>query len=324
MFADRFFRPDFTRALLLLLAVSVSGCGMFYDSYPNRRSGDNSRQAPGEFVPYPGIEVKRIPVPAGGRHTVVRGNTIYAISRLYGVPVRSIIETNHLRPPYTLSVGDRLVIKAPRLHKVVKGDTVYSLSRRYNVPMNELTRANGIAPPYRIGLGQALTIPASVGGAAVARAPAAAAPKAATPKQIAALPKVPKRAGKGFRWPLRGKIITGYGQQRGGSHNDGINIAASRGAKVHAAENGVVAYAGNELRGFGNLLLIKHAGGFMTAYAHNDQLLVVRGQKVKQGQEIARVGSTGSVATPQLHFEIRKGRKAIDPIRYLPKRTASR
>jgi murein DD-endopeptidase MepM/ murein hydrolase activator NlpD len=145
----------------------------------------------------------------------------------------------------------------------------------------------------------------------------------ATPKQLEALPKPPARASSTFLWPVRGKIISRYGAKQGGRHNDGINIGVSRGTTVVAAENGVVAYAGNELRGFGNLLLIKHADGYMTAYAHNENLLVGRGAKVKRGQPIARVGSTGSVGSPQLHFEIRKGRKAVDPMRYLPRQSAS-
>ena len=107
------------------------------------------------------------------------------------------------------------------------------------------------------------------------------------------------------------------GPKKNGLHNDGINIAAPRGAPVLAAENGVVAYAGNELRGFGNLLLIKHADGWMTAYAHTESLLVGPGDRVRRGQIVARVGDSGSVATPQLHFEIRKGTRAVNPSRLL-------
>ena len=114
-----------------------------------------------------------------------------------------------------------------------------------------------------------------------------------------------------------------YGPRKDGQHNDGINILAPRGAPVRAAENGVVVYAGEELRGFGQLLLVKHSGGWVTAYAHNQALLVGRGQTVKRGQTIARVGSSGNVASPQLHFEIRKGTRALDPARLLAPRSAS-
>jgi murein DD-endopeptidase MepM/ murein hydrolase activator NlpD len=122
---------------------------------------------------------------------------------------------------------------------------------------------------------------------------------------------------------VRGKIIEGYGTGPTGTHNDGINIAARPGEPVRAADAGVVAYAGNELRGYGNLALIKHSGGYMTAYAHNSKLLVKRGEVVKRGQEIATAGSTGTVDTPQVHFEIRRGTRAIDPTTLLPSVEAS-
>src|SRR5690606_8555086 len=104
-----------------------------------------------------------------------------------------------------------------------------------------------------------------------------------------------------------------YGSKGGGMHNDGINIAVPKGTPVHAAQSGVVAYAGNELKGYGNLLLVRHANGWMTAYAHNSKLLVKRGDTVTRGQSISLAGSTGSVSSPQVHFEIRKGAKAVDP-----------
>ena len=114
-----------------------------------------------------------------------------------------------------------------------------------------------------------------------------------------------------------GRVISSFGAKSKGLRNDGINIAAPRGTPVRAAENGVVVYAGNELRGFGNLVLIKHSGGWVSAYAHNEDLAVRRGDKVRKGQRIARVGSSGGVTTPQLHFELRKGKRARDPRKYL-------
>ncbi len=130
---------------------------------------------------------------------------------------------------------------------------------------------------------------------------------------VGPIPKPPPRAGEKFLWPVEGRLVLNYGPKKSGLHNDGINIAAARGAPVLAAENGVVAYAGNELRGFGNLLLIKHADGWMTAYAHNETILVGRGEPVRRGQIVARVGNSGNVTVPQLHFEIRKGTRAVNP-----------
>lgn len=122
----------------------------------------------------------------------------------------------------------------------------------------------------------------------------------------------------GFLWPVQGRVVSSYGTTADGTHNDGINIAAAEGTPVLAAAAGEVAYAGNELKGYGNLILVKHANGFITAYAHNQKILVKRGDKVARGQEIARVGATGAVAEPQLHFEIRRGARALDPLQYLP------
>jgi len=116
---------------------------------------------------------------------------------------------------------------------------------------------------------------------------------------------------------VRGRVLEGYGAGPNGTHNDGINIAAPHGAAVEATDGGVVAYAGNELRGYGNLILIKHPNGWISAYAHCDLILVKTGQKVARGQVIARVGSTGNVSEPQLHFELRRGKKPVDPREYL-------
>jgi murein DD-endopeptidase MepM/ murein hydrolase activator NlpD len=116
-----------------------------------------------------------------------------------------------------------------------------------------------------------------------------------------------------FRWPARGRVIQGFGN--GG--NDGINIAVPEGTQVKAAESGVVAYAGSELKGYGNLVLIRHPNGFVTAYANNGSINVKRGDQVKRGQTIALSGQSGNVASPQLHFELRKGSKPVDPSTYL-------
>ncbi|WP_022730772.1 M23 family metallopeptidase [Thalassospira lucentensis] len=129
---------------------------------------------------------------------------------------------------------------------------------------------------------------------------------------------------KGFIWPVQGKVVLKYGAGNGGLFNDGINIQANRGTPITAAENGVVTYVGNELRGFGNLILIKHADNYVTAYAHTENPMVARGDVVTRGQHISSVGSTGAVTFPQLHFEIRRGRKSSDPMKFLPSVMVSR
>ena len=133
------------------------------------------------------------------------------------------------------------------------------------------------------------------------------------------LPKITERSSSKFSWPVRGKILSAYGAKSNGLFNDGINISAKQGATVKAAENGVVAYAGNEVKGMGNLVIIQHSGGWMTVYAHMDAMNVRRGARVNVGQKIGTIGQTGKVDSPQLHFEIRKGTKAYNPTVYLKK-----
>lgn len=124
-------------------------------------------------------------------------------------------------------------------------------------------------------------------------------------------------SGGKLRWPVRGRVIDNFGPRKDGTHNDGVNLAVPMGAEVHAAEDGVVAYAGSELRGYGNLILLRHDNGWVTAYAHNEEISVKRGDKVTRGQVIARAGKTGEVDQPQLHFELRMGSKPVDPLPYL-------
>jgi murein DD-endopeptidase MepM/ murein hydrolase activator NlpD len=141
------------------------------------------------------------------------------------------------------------------------------------------------------------------------------------PQQTSGLDAAPVMGG--MRWPVKGKIISEYGAKPNGLKNEGINIAVPEGTGVRAAESGVVAYAGNELKGYGNLVLIRHEGGWVTAYAHAKELFVKRGDIVRRGEVIAKAGQTGSVSSPQLHFEVRKGATAMDPLKFLASTTAS-
>ncbi len=249
---------------------------------------------------------------AGGAVAVRRGDTIHAIARRHNVSMRALIAVNRLKAPYTLAVGQRLELPPAATYTVRAGDTIYAISRRFGVDMPTLVRTNGVSAPYVVKVGQRLHIPAT--DVAAASTGAAVGDPTAPP---------PPRAGTTFVWPVKGRVLSGFGPKAGGLHNDGINIAAESGTIVRAADNGIVAYAGNELRGFGQLLLIRHADGWITAYAHNAELLVARGQEVKRGQAISRVGATGAVRQPQLHFEVRKGIRAIDPLLYLSKASAA-
>ena len=227
---------------------------------------------------------------------------------------------------------------------VARGDTLYSISRKYSIPVNDLAVMNKLTPPFELSVGQKLRVPnlaeASVvrnattatGSVVKLETKAVVAEKQTTAKAVVAqpvkkissdptkkLPMISARSSSKFAWPVRGKILSAYGAKSNGLFNDGINISATRGTAIKAAENGVVAYAGNEVKGMGNLVIIQHDGGWMTVYAHMDSMNVRRGHKVSVGQKIGTVGETGKVDSPQLHFEIRKGTKAYNPSSYLKK-----
>jgi len=296
---------------LLFAGVILSACGSVDFADP---LGTSSRSD------YSGRQLTK-----GGTVIVQSGDTVYGVARRVGVPVRALIEANRLRPPYRLYVGRKLYVPRVTTHKVAKGETLYLLGRMYDVSIYDLARENGLRSPYTLYVGQILNLPGGSGsiaqGAPVKKPTETgrtlSVARASTSAKPARISAPPPAAGKGFAWPLKGRVVSRYGTKANGLHNDGINIVAARGSAVKAAQNGVVAYAGNELKGFGNLLLIKHSNGWVTAYAHNDVLLVKRGDKVRKGQTISKVGSSGNVSSPQLHFEIRKGKRAIDPTKYL-------
>ena len=236
-------------------------------------------------------------------------------------------------------------------HFVNRGDTLASIARKNHISAAELARANGLDPSAKLKLGTKLTVPGAK--TAAVGAPVAAAPVAGTLQPVAVAPapatkmaavaapvqsarlaqatanveekpaEAPAKAAETtsalptFRWPVRGKVVTSYGAKTNGKSNDGINLAVPEGTPIKAAEDGVVAYSGNELKGYGNLVLVRHSNGYVTAYAHASELLVKRGDTIKRGQVIAKSGQSGEVASPQLHFEIRKGSSPVDPLQFL-------
>jgi len=240
------------------------------------------------------------------------------------------------------------VAAAPAVHVVNSGDTLLSVARHNRVSLSELARANGLEPTAKLRLGMKLTVP----GAKTAAVAPAAQPATVAAQPVAAVAPATKMAAAGgppqsarlaqatatvedaavatpvkatdatgalptFRWPVRGKVITSYGAKTNGKSNDGINLAVPEGTPVKAAEDGVVAYSGNELKGYGNLVLVRHSNGYVTAYAHASELMVKRGDTIKRGQIIAKSGQSGEVGSPQLHFEIRKGSSPVDPLQFL-------
>lgn len=255
---------------------------------------------------------------------VKKGDTLYSISRSNDVPIREVIEINNLRPPYTLKIGQIIKLPRAKYHIVAKGDTLYNISKRYNVDMATLSRTNNLRSPFTLKIGQKLLLPGSI--VTAQKAPASATKSTYTAKKTTTKSKSTSsytyvqpstKRKQPFAWPVKGQVISKFGPIAKGRNNDGINIKAPKGTVVKAADAGTVAYAGNELKGFGNLILIKHNDGWVTAYAHNDTLKVSKGQKVSKGTPIATVGTTGGVDTPQLHFETRAGKKALNPLAYL-------
>src|SRR6201747_440073 len=246
------------------------------------------------------------------------------------------------------------VAAASSVHIVNRGDTLMSIARRNHVAVAELARANNLDRSAKLSLGMKLTVPGAKSAAAApvaqpvaaaqlqpvatVAAPATKMAAATVPPQSARLAQAttnvteekpvvaeapavkPSETTGGlptFRWPVRGKGITSYGAKTNGKSNDGINLAVPEGTPVKAAEDGVVAYSGNELKGYGNLVLVRHSNGYVTAYAHASELLVKRGDTIKRGQIIAKSGQSGEVRSPQLHFEIRKGSSPVDPLQFL-------
>lgn len=272
---------------------------------------------------------QELKLPAVNVYVVSSGDTVYALSRRFDTGIHDIIRANALKgPDFGLYAGQRLVmpgtVSAPanvtsvatNVPDVTAGPTAVSLA----APPSRVTAKPDAAEPAPVQAASATSSGPTIREPArrdITTASVVVPPKPSEVEIRNPNARPPGRAAGKFLWPVRGKVVSGFGAKGGGLYNDGINIAAENGAFVRAAENGIVAYAGNELRGYGNLLLIRHADGWISAYAHNGEFLVRRGQVVKRGQTIAKVGNTGAVAQPQLHFELRRGRKAVDPIHHL-------
>ncbi len=272
--------------------------------------------------------------------TIKSGDNLYEIAKRYNVLVRDIIDTNNLQPPYTMQVGRKLKLPSTRYHTVTEGENLYMISRYYGINVNKLININNLKSPYNIARGSRLKISqSSFNQVKSSKAksenisqkdlnqpitknnniikkdlnpPVSQASSIERESQEVLVSKNNK-----FIWPVKGKIISTFGQKSGGLYNDGINIKVPALTSVKAVEDGLVAYVGNELRGYGNLVIIKHSDSWISAYAHLQKAKVKIGDKVKKGYDIASVGSTGNVDYPQLYFGIRKGKEAVDPQKYL-------
>ncbi len=251
-------------------------------------------------------------LPKRQTHIVAKGDTLYSISKKYNVDMTSLSRLNDLEEPYTISVGQALAlpgslaVKETASYQISSSDHGGTSSYSYTKATKKASEK--VATKKTASAAKKVTAAKNSSSKAKSKTIAKKSPR----KQVSTYRK------SKFIWPVKGTVVSNFGIVGKGRRNDGINIKAAIGTNVKAADKGVVAYAGNELKGFGNLVLIKHSDGYITAYAHNQQLFVKKGQKVLRGEKIATVGSTGSVNSPQLHFEVRAGKKAVNPRQYLP------
>ncbi|WP_375058510.1 LysM peptidoglycan-binding domain-containing protein [Zobellella sp. DQSA1] len=294
----------------------------------------------------------------GRTHRVVRGDTLYSIAWQAGTDVPTLARHNNIQPPYHIFPGQVLRLDVPggvrASYRVRRGDTLNAIARQTGHSVADLATLNNLKPPYRIYVGQQLTLrPTQAQPVAVQNKPAtpvlpraqetrptavtptstgaktagtstpskAAKPLAPAPGKAYAEPKVQKNTAVNtaiaWQWPAQGPIVSGFSLAETG--NKGIDIRGSRGQAIKAAAAGKVVYAGNALRGYGNLIIIKHNDDYLSAYAHNEVLRVKEQEAVSAGQHIADMGSSDTTDV-RLHFEIRHQGTSVDPIRYLPKR----
>lgn len=240
-------------------------------------------------------------------YLVKKGDNLHSIAKKNFVALRELIEINSINYPYKIFPNQKIVIPKVNFHYVKEGETLYSISRMYDLDRYKLASINGLDSKQLIFPNQKLIISKNF--------------KKFSKKYKNNKNKEKKekqqKSTESFIWPVKGQVISKFGEIKPGLHNDGINIKSSLGEDVLASKDGKVVYIGNEIPGYGNLILIKHKGNWITAYAHLKKIFIERGSYIKKGTKIGEVGSTGNVIEPQLHFEIRRGKRAVNPKEFL-------
>lgn len=286
-----------------------------------------------------------VDVPAS-TYLVKPGDTLRGISEKTRAGSEAIARANKIAPPFKILAGQKLKIPAGRYHRVGKGETGIAIARAYGVEWTRIAQINDVEEPYVLREGQRLALPSQREVARMSPDERAAAfrldiedlitgsepalatreqpkPAAPTPRPVAPTATIaePATFAGRFDWPARGPILRGFGPYSSGQKNDGINIGMARGSLIAAAADGVVAYVGQDIPAYGTLILLRHGDGWLSAYGYTDSITVTRGQKVVRGQTIAKSGVSPYSGEPQLHFEIRTGRKPVNPLTYLPARS---
>jgi lipoprotein NlpD len=268
---------------------------------------DNSARGLADYALQPGEVHPYDPARAPRRHRVGDNETLYDIATRYQIPMLALIEQNGLEPPYALAPRTELELPPPRFHIARDGESFAAIAERYHIDTRSLALFNRLALPHEPRPGERIYLPLF--------APAEPAAPAASPANVAPGPEAQAGAAPAvqrFLWPLRGQVLTRFGAQAGGGRLDGIEIAGREGARVSAAAEGEVVYAGADLPAYGALVLVRHGDDYVTAYGYGARALVAEGQHVRAGQPVAELGRRPGGA--RLLFQVRRGRAAVDPL----------
>jgi murein DD-endopeptidase MepM/ murein hydrolase activator NlpD len=275
------------------------------------------------------------------KHQIIvnEGDTLYSLSKKHSVILNDLIIENSLTPPYLLKAGMVLSLPKPIYHEVKSGETIYSISRQYHVAINDLYAFNDFGIDTNIKIGQKIRI------SQFSKTSKEASNQEKINSPVVESKDLPSSVNQNnngviveniqdsstqankdivdikrdyqFTMPTKGTIISKFGPKEGGLYNDGIVIKANLASDVVASESGTIAYVGNQIKGYGNLIIVKHQNGWITAYGHLGKILAKIGSTVSQGKKIAEVGQSGNAKITQLYFSIRRGRDALDPEVYI-------
>ncbi len=340
---------------ILLLALVMQSCSQKPAKIINRNQNvydKNNQQNKIKYLDKNNKNINRQNDEGDKKIVVESGETLYSVAKKHSVVLRDLIEANKLNPPFVLKAGSTLIMPKPIYHEVKNSDTLYSISREHQINIDQLYQLNNLNRDSNIKVGQKIRLAkfientinqsnsdnliennnknTQVNNLKNRNYPANNAVELANKTSAKPNPKINESNEDGnriiensldkvnhFIWPLKGEVVSQFGPKQGGLYNDGINIKANQGSIIKTSDAGIVAYVGNELKSYGNLIIIKHKNGWISAYAHLSKISVQNGQKIQPETAIGEVGKSGNVKFPQLYFSLRKGRDAVNPENYL-------